>query len=159
VGSESPAQNPRRAFRQVEKMTSFTPISATIGGLLIGLSAVLLMLFNGRVAGVSGILGNFLAFHRGEILWRLAFIAGFIVAPLAYALIGHLPTVDITHSAPLLICGGFLVGFGTRMGSGCTSGHGVCGIARLSKRSIAATLVFMATAAATVFVARHIVGV
>jgi uncharacterized protein len=141
-------------------MTNFTPISAMIGGLLIGFSAVLLMLSNGRTAGISGILGNFLAFHRGEILWRLAFITGLVVAPLAYAaLVGHLPPVDVTRSVALLICGGLLVGFGTRMGSGCTSGHGVCGIARFSKRSLAATLVFMATAAATVFVTRHIIGI
>jgi uncharacterized protein len=140
-------------------MTSFTPISATAGGLLIGFSALLLILLDGRIAGVSGILGDFLAFRRGEILWRLAFIAGLVVAPLVYAaVLGHLPPMDVTHSAALLICAGFLVGFGTRMGSGCTSGHGVCGVARLSPRSIVATLVFIATGAASVFIARHILG-
>jgi uncharacterized membrane protein YedE/YeeE len=140
-------------------MTTFTPLSASIGGLLIGLSALLLLLLQGRVAGISGILGGGLAFRRGETLWRFAFIAGLIVAPLVYAaLLGHLPPLEVTHSAALLVCAGFLVGFGTRMGSGCTSGHGVCGIARLSPRSIVATLVFMATGAATVFVARHIFG-
>jgi uncharacterized membrane protein YedE/YeeE len=140
-------------------MTSFTPISATAGGLLIGFSALLLILLDGRIAGISGILGDFLAFRRGEILWRLAFIAGLVVAPLVYAaVLGHLPPMDVTHSAALLICAGFLVGFGTRMGSGCTSGHGVCGVARLSPRSIVATLVFIATGAASVFIARHILG-
>jgi uncharacterized membrane protein YedE/YeeE len=140
-------------------MTSFTPFSATAGGLLIGFSTLLLLLLDGRVAGISGILGNLLTFRRGEILWRLAFIAGLIAAPLVYvASVGHLPPMDLTHSTVLLVVGGFLVGFGTRMGSGCTSGHGVCGIARLSKRSIAATLVFMAAGAATVFIARHIAG-
>ncbi len=141
-------------------MTSFTPVSATAGGLLIGFSALLLLLLEGRIAGVSGILGDLLAFRRSEIAWRVAFIAGLVLTPVVYAALGgHLPPMQVTHSAALLICGGFLVGFGTRMGSGCTSGHGVCGIARFSKRSIAATLVFMATGAATVFVARHIVGV
>jgi uncharacterized membrane protein YedE/YeeE len=140
-------------------MTSFTPISATAGGLLIGFSALLLILLDGRIAGISGILGDFLAFRHGEILWRLAFIAGLVVAPLVYAaVLGHLPPMDVTHSAALLICAGFLVGFGTRMGSGCTSGHGVCGVARLSPRSIVATLVFIATGAASVFIARHILG-
>jgi uncharacterized membrane protein YedE/YeeE len=140
-------------------MTPFTPLSATVGGLLIGFSALLLLLLEGRIAGISGILGDLLAFRRGEILWRLAFIAGLIVAPLVHAaLFGHLPPMELTHSAALLVCGGLLVGFGTRMGSGCTSGHGVCGIARLSPRSIVATLVFIATGAATVFIARHIAG-
>jgi uncharacterized membrane protein YedE/YeeE len=140
-------------------VTSFTPLSASAGGLLIGFSALLLLLLEGRIAGISGILGDFLSFRRGEILWRLAFIAGLVLAPLVYAaLLGHLPPMEVTHSAALLMCGGLLVGFGTRMGSGCTSGHGVCGIARLSPRSIVATLVFIATGAATVFVARHIFG-
>lgn len=140
-------------------MTSFTPLSASAGGLLIGFSALLLLLLQGRVAGISSILGGLLSFRRGEILWRFAFIAGLIAAPFVYAASwGHLPPMRVTHSAALLVCAGFLVGFGTRMGSGCTSGHGVCGIARLSPRAIVATLVFMATGAATVFVARHIFG-
>jgi uncharacterized protein len=137
-------------------MTSFTPLSALLGGVLIGLSASLLMLFEGRIAGISNILGELLAFR--QIAWRLAFLAGLVVAPLVYrAFGGHLP-FDIIHSAPTLICGGLLVGIGTRIGSGCTSGHGVCGIARLSIRSVVATLIFMATGAATVFVTRHIFG-
>jgi uncharacterized protein len=137
-------------------MTSFTPLSALLGGVLIGLSASLLMFFEGRIAGISGILGELLAFR--QIAWRLAFLAGLIIAPLVYrAFGGHLP-FDVTHSAATLIGGGLLVGIGTRMGNGCTSGHGVCGIARLSARSVVATLIFMATGAATVFVARHILG-
>ncbi len=140
-------------------MTEFTPLSATLGGFLIGLSALILFLFNGRIAGISGILGNLLTFRAGEIAWRLAFLAGLAGAPALYAAAGgHLPPLTITSSVPLLLAGGFLVGFGTRLGNGCTSGHGVCGMARLSPRSIAATLTFMATGAITVFVMRHLAG-
>ncbi len=139
-------------------MTSFTPLSGLLGGVLIGLSASLLMSFNGRIAGISGILGELLAFRRSEMGWRLAFIAGLVVAPILYrAFSGALP-FTITPSMPVLIAGGLLVGIGTRMGSGCTSGHGVCGLARFSKRSLAATLIFMAAGIATVFVARHLIG-
>ncbi len=140
-------------------MTSFTPLSGLLGGVLIGLSASLLMSFNGRIAGISGILGELLAFRRGAIGWRLAFIAGLVVAaPLLYrAFSGALP-FTITPSVPVLVAGVLLVGVGTRMGSGCTSGHGVCGLARFSKRSLAATLIFMAAGIATVFVARHLSG-
>lgn len=137
-------------------MTEFTPFSAIIGGALIGLSAAVLWLLDGRIAGISGIVGGF--FRRDALAWRIAFIAGLGIAPLAYALVHKLPPLTVTHSVPLLVTAGLLVGFGTRLGSGCTSGHGICGIARLSKRSIAATLIFMATGAATVFVARHLVG-
>jgi uncharacterized membrane protein YedE/YeeE len=140
-------------------MTEFTPFSALLGGVLIGLSALILFFFDGRVAGISGILGNLLAFRSGEIAWRTAFLAGLIAAPTIYGIAaGHLPPLTVTVSLPLLIAGGFLVGFGTRLGSGCTSGHGVCGMARLSPRSIAATLTFMATGAITVFVMRHLIG-
>lgn len=140
-------------------MTHFTPLSATVGGILIGLSALLLILLDGRIAGISHVLGDLLAFRRGEVAWRLAFIAGLIAAPLVFMTFGQpLPPMTVTHSAVLLVIGGFLVGFGTQLGSGCTSGHGVCGIARWSMRSIVATLTFMAAAAATVFVARHIMG-
>ncbi len=140
-------------------MTEFTPLSAALGGALIGLSALILYLFNGRIAGISGILGNLLAFGLGETAWRAAFLLGLIVAPALYATVGgHLPPLTVTSSVPLLLIGGFLVGFGTRLGSGCTSGHGVCGMARLSPRSIAATLIFMAAAAITVFVMRHLIG-
>jgi uncharacterized protein len=140
-------------------MTSFTPVSATAGGLLIGFSALLLWLLEGRIAGISGILGELLALRRGEVAWRAAFLAGLVAAPPVCAYLGRVTPMEVTHSVALLICGGILVGFGTRMGSGCTSGHGVCGIARLSPRSIVATLVFIATGAATVFIARHVIGV
>ncbi|HYD67207.1 YeeE/YedE family protein [Azospirillum sp.] len=140
-------------------MENFTPIAALAGGALIGLSAALLLVLNGRVAGISGILGGLLAPERGETAWRLAFLAGLLAAPLAYAALGGtLPEVRTDASTGLLVAGGLLVGFGTRLGSGCTSGHGVCGLARLSPRSLAATGVFMATAVATVFAARHLAG-
>jgi uncharacterized membrane protein YedE/YeeE len=140
-------------------MTDFTPISALIGGALIGLSATLLMLLTGRIAGISGIFGGCLTFVANDRGWRLAFIAGLIAAPLLGALI-HIPL-----SVPLMprnwiviIAAGLLIGFGTRLGGGCTSGHGVCGIARLSARSIAATAIFMVTAIAVVFLIRHVFG-
>lgn len=139
-------------------MTHFTPLSAAIGGGLIGFSSLLLWLLEGRIAGITGILGELFNLRRGDTLWRLAFLAGLLLAPSAYVLMRPLPPLTVTHSAPLLILGGLLVGFGTRLGNGCTSGHGVCGVARLSKRSIVATAVFMAAGAATVFVARHIFG-
>ena len=139
-------------------MTHFTPFSAVLGGVLIGISASVLMLAEGRIAGISGILGELLALQRGAMAWPIAFIVGLVAAPLAYGALGGPLPLEITHSAVMLVCAGFLVGFGTRMGSGCTSGHGVCGMARLSPRSIVATLVFVATGAATVFVVRHILG-
>ncbi len=126
---------------------------------MIGASAAMFLLLNGRIAGISGILGGLLAPVRGEVGWRMAFLAGMFVAPLIYvAFGGALPAVALDASLPLLIAAGLIVGFGTRLGAGCTSGHGVCGIARLSPRSIVATLVFMATAIATVFVTRHVIG-
>jgi len=140
-------------------MTEFTPFSALLGGFLIGLSALILFLCDGRIAGISGILGTLLAPRSGEIGWRAAFLGGLITAPALYAAAGgHLPPLSVTSSVPLLLAGGFLVGFGTRLGSGCTSGHGVCGMARLSPRSITATLTFMAAAVITVFVMRHLIG-
>lgn len=139
-------------------MTHFTPVSALVGGGLIGLSILLLWLIEGRIAGIAGILGGVLNQRQADKLWRLAFIAGLILAPSLYVLVRPLPPLISTHSTAILIIGGLLVGFGTRLGNGCTSGHGVCGIARLSKRSIVATAVFMATGAATVFVVRHAFG-
>jgi uncharacterized protein len=139
-------------------MTNFTPYSALFGGALIGLSAVLLVRFNGRQAGISGIVGGALARRSGETLWRLAFIAGLVAAPLLYhGFGGHLP-FTITPAAPALVIGGLLVGVGTRLGGGCTSGHGVCGLARRSPRSLIATLTFTASAVATVFVVQHVLG-
>ena len=139
--------------------TTFTPLSAFVGGVLIGLSAVLLMLANGRVAGISGILGGLFAPQAGETGWRIAFIVGLLAGPLLYAAAtGGAPPVAVTPSAALLIAGGLLVGFGTVLGGGCTSGHGVCGLARLSPRSLVATGVFLVVAIATVFVTRHVIG-
>lgn len=140
-------------------MDGFTPLSATVGGAMIGTSAALFLLLNGRIAGISGILGGLLAPPSRETGWRAAFVAGLILAPLAYAgLGGSLPPVTIGASFPLLILPGLLVGFGARLGAGCTSGHGVCGIGRGSPRSLAATGTFMAVAILTVLVVRHLVG-
>lgn len=140
-------------------MDNFTPVSALAGGVLIGASAAVFLIMNGRIAGISGILGGLLQPRREELGWRLAFLAGLLAAPLIYATAaGALPSVSIEASIPLLILAGLLVGFGTRLGAGCTSGHGVCGIGRGSPRSLAATGIFMATAILTVFVVRHVLG-
>lgn len=140
-------------------MTTFTPIPAAIGGLLIGFAALLLVLLNGRVAGISGIVGGILRAPRDDRNWRLAFVLGLILAPLAYALAGgSIGPVTVTGSPAVLVIGGLLVGFGARLSNGCTSGHGVCGIARFSPRGIAATVLFMLAAAVTVFLARHLLG-
>lgn len=135
---------------------AFTPVAALAGGLLIGLAAAAFILLNGRIAGISGILGGLIKPHRGDIVWRLAFIIGLIAAPLIYALFWRLPEIQIEANPLTLIAAGLIVGFGTRMGSGCTSGHGVCGIARLSLRSIIATVIFMAAGFITVFLVRHL---
>ena len=140
-------------------MANFAPLSALLGGALIGLAAAIYVLGLGRVAGVSGILGSLLRPRAGEAPAQLAFVAGLIAAPLLMGAAGApLPTLTIEASLPVLIAGGLLVGFGARLGGGCTSGHGVCGIARLSPRSLVATALFMATAAVVVFVARHVIG-
>lgn len=135
---------------------AFTPLSAVIGGAIIGVAAAMLLLLNGRVAGVSGIVGGLLQPLRGDVAWRIAFIAGLLLAPAAYSFATRLPPIAIDASYPALIVAGLLVGIGTRYGSGCTSGHGVCGLARLSPRSLVATLLFMAAGFATVFVVRHL---
>ena len=135
---------------------AFTPLAALTGGLLIGLAAALLIIFNGRIAGISGIVGGLLKPRAGDIAWRFAFIAGLIAAPVIYAMVFTLPAVSIKADTPTLIIAGLLVGLGTRYGSGCTSGHGVCGISRLSPRSMIATLIFMATGFMTVYLVRHI---
>jgi uncharacterized protein len=140
-------------------MTEFDPISALFGGGLIGLASALLMLLNGRIAGISGILGGALALPAGDLLWRLSFIVGLIVAPIIIDLLGHpLPKPQMPTSWLLIIVAGMLVGFGARYGSGCTSGHGVCGVARLSARSIVATAIFMVSAIAVVAIMRHGLG-
>lgn len=137
--------------------SNFTPYTALGGGLLIGLSAILVLLLLGRIAGLSGILaGAFNARPASERLWRLAFVAGLVLAPLLYGLFAVLPESRIDADWPLLMVAGLLTGFGARYGSGCTSGHGVCGLSRLSVRSLVATLCFMATGFATVFVLRHL---
>ena len=135
---------------------SFTPWPALAGGALIGLAAALLLLLNGRVAGISGVLGGLLKPVKGDIAWRAAFVLGLVGAPLAYLLFARLPVPRIDADYAALIAAGLLVGVGTRYGSGCTSGHGVCGLARLSPRSLVATACFMASGFATVFVIRHL---
>jgi uncharacterized membrane protein YedE/YeeE len=141
------------------RMHNFTPFSALIGGAMIGTATALFLVLNGRIAGISGILGGLLPPARGDVAWRLAFLIGIVAAPLLYAAVGgHLPPIGITGSAGVLVGAGLLVGFGTRLGSGCTSGHGVCGIGRGSPRSMVATLTFMLVAAVTVFVTHHMIG-
>ncbi|MFN3960436.1 MAG: YeeE/YedE family protein [Parvularculaceae bacterium] len=146
------------------EITGFTPASAAVGGALIGLAAVLFMALNGRIAGVSGVVAGVMAPLRGEgradLSWRLAFIIGLFLAPLAAGLaLGRPVEIAAPHPLWMMALGGLLVGYGTRLGSGCTSGHGVCGIARLSKRSFAATAMFMASAILTVFILHRLFGV
>ena len=133
----------------------FTPWTALLGGMLIGLAAALLVLLSGRVAGISGILGGLLRPSRDDIAWRLLFLAGIVLAPLAWQLFAGLPAARIDADSGMLIAAGLLVGIGTRYGSGCTSGHGVCGVARLSPRSLAATASFVAVGFVTVWLLRH----
>lgn len=136
-------------------MQSFTPMAALMGGVLIGLAAAMFVLLNGRVAGVSGIIGGLLRPTPGDVDWRVAFVLGLLAAPLAYSWWATLPPSRIeTHDA-LIVLAGLLVGVGARYGAGCTSGHGVCGLSRLSVRSAVATLTFMGAGFATVFVMRH----
>ena len=139
--------------------TAFTPWSALAGGALIGVSAAMFVLLNGRIAGISGIAGGLLKPQRGDILWRVLFIAGMLLAPVLWLAGGPLPDINIDAGYPLLVAAGLIVGISTRYGSGCTSGHGVCGISRLSPRSIVATLAFMATGFITVFIMRHLLNV
>lgn len=139
--------------------SSFTPVPSLVGGLLIGLAAALFILLNGRIAGISGILGGLLRPTSGDIAWRLAFLVGMLVSPLLWLLFAGLPAIDIDAGYPLLIAAGLLVGISTRYGSGCTSGHGVCGLSRLSPRSLVATLAFMGSGFVTVYIVRHLLGV
>ena len=138
-------------------MENFTPVSGLIGGLLIGLATVLMMLLNGRIAGISGIVGGLLARNGSEVGWRAVFVVGLLLGAFIYMLAtgGALP-VRVEASLPVMVVAGLLVGFGTRLGSGCTSGHGISGIARLSRRSIVATLVFMGAGIITVFLTGHV---
>lgn len=139
-------------------MQNFTPVSALIGGGLIGLGAAVLLLFNGRIAGISGIVGELLRPVRGDWVWRIAFVLGLLAGPVLHQLFAAQPlSITIDAQLPVLVIAGFLVGFGTNLGSGCTSGHGVCGMARLSPRSIVATVLFMTAGVVTVYVVRHVV--
>lgn len=140
-------------------MENFTPLESTIGGALIGVAAALLMLFHGRIAGISGVAGGLLSPKPGDLGWRVLFVAGLVVGGLAiYALQPSSFAIGIERSPVALVLAGLMVGFGTRLGSGCTSGHGVCGLSRLSPRSLAATLTFMATGMATAAVVTHLFG-
>ena len=136
-------------------MTAFTPWTATAGGILIGAAAAFLLISNGRVAGISGILGSALAKARGDTRWRVLFLLGLPLGALGVSAARGGLEIQVSTSPMTLVLAGLLVGFGTQLGSGCTSGHGVCGLARGSKRALAATLVFMATGMLTVFVVRH----
>jgi uncharacterized protein len=138
---------------------SFTPWASLAGGVVIGVAAAMFVLLNGRIAGISGVLGGLLKPMKGDIAWRVAFLVGMVTAPALYALFISLPILNIDAGWGALVLAGLLVGVGTRYGSGCTSGHGVCGLARLSPRSLAATLTFMAAGFVTVFVARHLLGI
>ena len=141
-------------------MPNFTPVSALIGGLLIGFSAMILLLFNGRILGVTGITGGILQPQRKDLLWRVLFLSSVAMAPVLYSAVTTKPLlIEVTDSLPTLIIGGFLVGFGACAGSGCTSGHGICGLGRLSKRSLVVTMTFMATSIVTVYVMRHMIGI
>ena len=135
---------------------TFTPYTALAGGALIGLAAAIFVLFNGRIAGISGIVAGLLRPVAGGIGWRVAFLAGMVGAPVVYVALAPLPPVHIDANLGALVAAGLLVGVGTRYGAGCTSGHGVCGLSRLSLRSLVATLVFMGAGFATVYVVRHL---
>ena len=138
---------------------NFTPWSAISGGVMLGIASALFILLNGRIACICGILGGLYRPQRNDIGWRVAFIVGLILAPLAWATVNTLPNINIEASNSLLAISGLIVGISTRYGSGCTSGHGVCGISRLSPRSIIATLAFMGTGFLTVFIVRHVLAI
>jgi uncharacterized membrane protein YedE/YeeE len=136
---------------------NFTPWLSLAGGLLIGLAAAMLLLLNGRIAGISGIVSGLLRPIKGDVAWRIAFVAGLIFSPIAFSVAAPLPAIQIEADAASLITAGLLVGIGTRYGSGCTSGHGVCGLSRLSPRSMVATALFMVAGFVTVFITRHLI--
>ena len=140
-------------------MTEFTPVTGLLGGMLIGLASLVLLLGAGRIAGISGIFAGLLAPAKGDTAWRVMFVAGLLIGALAWRFLSEEPLpIDLQVSWPVMLLAGFLVGFGARLGGGCTSGHGVCGIGRLSGRSIVATATFMAVAFATTFTLRHLIG-
>lgn len=136
-------------------LQSFTPISALAGGTIIGLATAFLLIFTGRIAGISGIVGGLFRLQKGDFGWRVAFVAGLLLAPWLWRWFDELPAIQVETSHGLLALAGLIVGLGTRYGSGCTSGHGVCGLSRLSLRSIVATLLFMTMGMITVYVFRH----
>ncbi len=138
-------------------MENFTPWSSLAGGVLIGLAASMMILMNGRIAGISGIVGSISSAHRADIPWRVAFIAGLVFSPFLYGMLGNAPQFNLDASNLQIVIAGLLVGLGSRFGSGCTSGHGVCGIARLSVRSIVATVVFISAGVVTVYVTHHLI--
>lgn len=135
---------------------NFTPQQSLSGGLLIGFATALLWLLNGRIAGISGITAGVLISSGAERLWRLAFVLGLVLSSWVWLLLAPLPEVQVTSNYQLLALAGLLVGFGARLGSGCTSGHGICGLSRLSVRSLVATVTFMTVAVVTVFIVRHL---
>lgn len=137
---------------------AFTPWSSLAGGVLVGIAAAMFVLLNGRIAGVSGVVGGLLVPAKGDVAWRLAFVLGLVGAPLVYLLFTAVPQSQIDAGNLALVVAGLLVGIGTRYGSGCTSGHGVCGLSRLSARSLAATAAFMAAGFITVYITRHLLG-
>jgi uncharacterized protein len=139
--------------------SEFTPWTALAGGALVGVAAAMFVLLNGRIAGISGVIGGLLKPLKGDVAWRAAFVIGLVGAPAVYSLFAIVPLPKIDAQFGAVIAAGLLVGIGTRYGSGCTSGHGVCGLARLSPRSAAATAVFMGAGFATVFVLRHVLGI
>ncbi|MGE0502925.1 MAG: YeeE/YedE family protein [Rhizobiaceae bacterium] len=139
-------------------MTDFTPLQSLLGGALIGLAAVLLMALHGRIAGMTGILSGIIPPLAADWQWRAAFLAGAVLAPLGYLATGGTIAFSVPVSIPVLVVGGLLVGIGVHFGNGCPSGHGICGLARLSPRSLVAVLTFMATAFVTVFMMRHVIG-
>ena len=138
---------------------NFTPWASLAGGALLGIAAAMLIFFNGRIAGISGIVGGLVKPRLHDVSWRIAFISGLIIAPLLWQIFSALPPIQIGASNTLLAVSGLLVGVGTRFGAGCTSGHGICGLSRLSPRSIIATLSFMLAGFVTVYVVRHILGI
>ncbi|WP_018403392.1 YeeE/YedE family protein [Marinobacter gelidimuriae] len=138
--------------------SSFTPWTALSGGVLIGIAAAILIIFNGRIAGISGILASLLVPQKKETLWRAAFILGIVATPFIWSSFATLPAIQIDAGYPVLIVAGLLVGIGTAYGSGCTSGHGVCGMSRLSLRSVVATISFMFAGFVTVYIVRHLIG-
>ncbi len=137
---------------------NFTPFDAASGGVLIGIAVAILLFFNGRIAGISGILGGLFNFKKHDTAWRLAFLAGLVFSASIWCLAADLPAIQLDASLSTIFVAGILVGVGTSFASGCTSGHGVCGLSRISPRSLVATLIFMATGIVTVFIVRHVLG-